>query len=117
MSNVRILQGKIITAYDADARDNKLIGVFSSMAMASRYFYKTMDCSKGQGRVSSALTRNSNLFKHRFAFRVVLRYALPIYVELLGTQDYIIMDGHVLPSSDSMKGFTNNRGNMGQYVG
>ena len=36
MAKVIIAHNKVITAYDADARDNKLIGVFSSMAIAGR---------------------------------------------------------------------------------
>ena len=106
----------IIAAYNADARENKLIGLFSTATIAGAYFYDCIGKKLSARRIFNAVKYNTRLHEHKYGYGIALRYAKPEYVALLSDNPFLIMEGYEQPPVGFLKGFTNDSKNMGQFV-
>lgn len=84
----------VIAAYNADAKENKLIAIFSSITIAAEYFFEFIPIRLAAGRVRNAVNHNTRLYEHQFGFPIALRYAKPEYVEMLSDNQFLIMAGY-----------------------
>ena len=91
---VYLKSSSVIAAYNADAKDNKLIGVFSSVTVAAEYFFEFIPIRLAAGRVRNAVHHNTRLHEHKFGFPIALRFAKPEYVGLLSDNQFLIMAGY-----------------------
>jgi hypothetical protein len=95
-----------------NAKKKELIGIFRYKVSVARYIYKNYNCDKSH-YVEYCLKRNGRIIKDLvFDFKVALRYANELQIDMLGNREYIILNGYYSPTETRMEGFNYSTSNI-----
>lgn len=112
MAHTHICGYRPIAIYNAKKKE--LIGIFRYKVSVARYIYKNYNCDKNH-YVEYCLKRNGRIIKDLvFDFKVALRYANELQIDMLGNRDYIILNGYYSPTETRMEGFNYSTSNITQ---
>ena len=103
-----------IAAYNADKQE--LIGIFFNGGYVRRYFYQHNPTLKLTKDIPSFVTRKVKLKDTSFNFFVALRFANKEQIEMLGSKDYVILNGYPIPISSTMKGFEDTAASLTKHL-
>jgi hypothetical protein len=109
MKNKKIESSKpIIALYDAN--EKKLIGIFSTSTLAAKYIFKDQSTSRHTSRIIGAWCQKHKMYHDDMAY--ALRTANEEQKQLLGTNEFIVINGYKQPSIHNMRSYDNNRINL-----
>ena len=95
-----------------NAKKKELIGIFRYKVSVARYIYKNYNCDKNH-YIEYCLKRNGRIIKDLvFDFKVALRYANELQIDMLGNREYIILNGYYSPTETRMEGFNYSTSNI-----
>jgi len=90
-----------VALYNTEKKE--LIAIFKYKIHVARYIFKKYDCYKAQ-RIESTMRCLGCISKGTiFDFKVTLRYANDKQIEMLGDNNYIILQGYPSPIKTRMK--------------
>ena len=90
-----------------DTVNKKLIGVFATHTLCSRYLSKVPQAVSA-ARISTSLHCKSKILKGTiFEIPVTCRVPSVKHIELLSGKRYCILNGYPIPDKRKMEGFTN----------
>lgn len=95
----------IIALYDAKAK--KLIGVFSSSTLVAKYIFKEEHDTNKTSRTSTAWAQKNKINHKGMAYAI--RTANEEQKLILGTNEYIILNGYKEPTIANMSSFGANK--------
>jgi len=95
----------IVALYDAKAK--KVIGVFSTSTMVAKYIFKEEHDMNKTSRTSTAWAQKNKLNHNGMSYAI--RTANEEQKLILGTNDYIILNGYKEPTIANMSSFEANR--------
>lgn len=103
----RIPEDRNIALYNAEKKE--LIGLFSLKCLADKYLYMDRAFKLKSGtRVGKAIMTKGKIFNSRFEFPVAVRYTNEKQDEMLGSEDYLIVNGYPEPLKVQMNYVKNN---------
>lgn len=109
MKNKKLEGAKpIIALYDANAK--KLIGVFSTSTLVAKYIFKEEHDMNKTSRTSTSWAQKNKLNHNGMTYAI--RTANEEQKLILGTNEYIILNGYKEPTIANMMSFETNRVNM-----
>jgi hypothetical protein len=95
----------IIALYDAIAK--KLIGIFTTSTLAAKYIFKDQHNNRKTSRISTSWCQKNKIYYNEMAY--ALRTANEEQKLLLGTNEFIIVNGYEEPTMSNMRSFDTNR--------
>jgi hypothetical protein len=95
----------IIALYDANAK--KLIGVFSTTTLVAKYIFEGAHTNRQTSRTSTAWCAKSKINYNGMSY--ALRTANDEQKKILGTNEFIILNGYKEPTMSNMRSFDTNR--------
>lgn len=95
----------IVSLYDANAK--KLIGVFSTTTLVAKYIFQEAHTNRQTSRTSTAWCAKTKINYNGMAYAV--RTANEEQKLILGTNEYIILNGYKEPTIANMMSFEANR--------
>jgi DNA-binding transcriptional ArsR family regulator len=95
----------IVALYDANAK--KLIGVFSTSTLVAKYIFKDEHDMNKTSRTSTAWAQKNKVNHHGMSYAI--RTANEEQKLILGTNEYIILNGYKEPTIANMSSFDANR--------
>jgi hypothetical protein len=106
MRNKKVEGSKpIIALYDAKAK--KLIGVFATSGLVAKYIFKEEHDTNKTSRTSTSWAQKNKLNHNGMAYAI--RTANEEQKQLLGENEYIIVNGYEEPTMSNMRSFDTNR--------
>ena len=106
MRNKKVEGSKpIIALYDAKAK--KLIGVFATSSLVAKYIFKEEHDMNKTSRTSTSWSQKNKLNHNGMAYAI--RTANEEQKQLLGEDEYIIVNGYEEPTIANMSSFDANR--------
>lgn len=92
-----------IAVYNTTKKE--LVGIFKYKCLVARYIYKIYNSNKNQN-IENCLKKNGKIIKDLiFDFKIAVRYATDLQIEILGKKDFVILNNYYLPSKTRMAGF------------
>lgn len=86
---------KPICVYNAEQQ--KLVAIFSTATLASKYIYGKNCSYDAQTRIYNYMRNKTRMVKNDLGFVVALRYANSSQVEQLGANPFIVLDKEAKP--------------------
>jgi hypothetical protein len=98
----------IIALYDSN--EKKLIGIFSTSTLAAKYIFKDEHTTRQTSRTITAWCQKNKIHHNDMSYAV--RTANEEQKQLLGTNEFIVINGYKQPSNHNMRSYNNNRVNL-----
>jgi hypothetical protein len=108
MSKIFIENLSPVTVYDV--KQKKVMAIFKTGALCAKYIYADTGKTSAKTDVYGCLSRKGKTKFRNTKDWVALRYANEAQKELLGGEDYLIMEGYPPAEKNKMKGFTDTKG-------
>ncbi len=103
-----ITQDKPLVLYNAEKQE--IVGYFSTPSLAGRYIFgNSKQCNRRCQLVYYSANNRGKILKSELPFKCAVRYANKEQAEILGGNDYLIVNGYKKPSDTYMKGFADTR--------
>ena len=108
MITTRIEEDRNVALYNANKKE--LIGLFSLKCLAEKYLYMERAFKvKNGNRITKAIMTKGKIMNSRFDFPVAVRYTNEKQDEMLGSEDYLIVNGYPEPLKVQMNYYKNVR--------
>jgi hypothetical protein len=104
------IQYRPVAVYNTTKKE--LVGIFRYKCLVARYIYKLYNIDKQQN-IENCLKKKGKIIKDLiFDFKIALRYATDLQIEMLGEKDFIILNNYYYPSKTRMAGFNYKKSNI-----